>query len=245
MIRSSKLQREYGLEDVDVLLIRYLSKHPHTTPSAMSRELPVPRTTVHFRLRKLAERRLCEVKKMQNLSTWSLTHSGVGLLVKSKEELAEMTLAEGADVFDETLLTLASQPHPCRVYMFEPSEQTRLFVQSTDEKSYASVSDLIKKHDIIVEALIGERTLEYASQMGKEVRSHMHGRPTIAYQLPDEILNFEQVVICFSEDVYFLNYKTLRLTHIHSVEVTNTYRTIFEFYKSFGTKVDFNSALRG
>ncbi len=244
MTRSSKLQRECGLEDVDVLLMRYLSRYPHATPSAISRELSVPRTTVHFRLNKLAERELCELKKVRNLSTWVLTALGSSLLIKSKERLVEISIGEGIDAFEETMISLAAEPHPSRVYMFEPSEQTRLFTQHTNEKIYSRVSDLIKKHDIIVEALIGERTLEYVREMGEEVRVHMHGRPTIAYEIPDNVLNFEQVIICFSEDVYFFNYKTLRLTHISSKEIANNYRLIFKFYKTFGKKVNFNEVLK-
>ncbi|MDB4992490.1 MAG: hypothetical protein JWL75_735 [Parcubacteria group bacterium] len=244
MQRSSRLYREHGLQKSDIVILRELAQQPASTPSFLGQAIHLPRTSIAFRLEKLAERQLCEKKKIRNLSTWSLTPAGIRLLAKSNTEIGTMTLVEGARSFNETLLSLASEVLPARVYVFEPSEQTRLFVKHVDENSYARVSDLIKENDIIVEALFGERSVEYARQLGEGLRRHMYGRPTIGHVLPDNILNFDQLIICFSSDVYLFNYKTLLMTHIKSKEVTQNYRTIFEFYRSFAKSINFNEAIR-
>lgn len=155
-----------------------------------------------------------------------------------------MGFAEGAETFDETLLSIASEARPSRAYVFEPSEQTRLFVRHVDESSYARVADLIKKNDIIVEALFGEHSVEHARRLGKEVRQHMYGRPIIGYVLPDSILNFDQQIICFTEDTYFFNYRTLLMTHIANREITQSYRKVFEFYRTFAKPINFNEEIK-
>lgn len=244
MERSSRLYREYGLEGSDVSILRHLAKNPASTPSSLARSLSLPRTSIAFRLQNLAQRKLCEKKKERNLSLWSLTSVGVRLLAKSKTQTSTMSFAEGAETFDETLLSLASEAYPSRVYIFEPSEQTRLFVKHVDESSYARVADLVKKNDIIVEALFGERSVEYARQLGAEVRQHMYGRPIVGHVLSDHILAFDQWIICFSEDIYFFNYRTLLMTHIANKEITQSYRKIFEFYRTFAKPINFNEEIR-
>lgn len=243
MKHSTKLEREYSLERVDMHILRYLREHPLTTPSTLSRNLEVSRTSIHFRLSKLEKRGWCEKKKVRNLSKWSLTKNCIEIFLQKKAKVSKMSFAKGIKGFEEAYISLAGEAHQNRIYIFEPSEQTKLFIKKVNEAAYAQVSNLIRKNDIIVEVLFGERSVEHIHTMNQVVRKHMYGRPIIAYRLPDTILNFDQVIICFKRDVYFFNYSTLMMTHIHSEEVTANYRMIFEFYRSLAKKIDLNKEL--
>lgn len=244
MNSSKDLQQNYGLDKIDTVVLRYLHKHQEQTPSQLAVALNLPRTTIAFRLQKLRERDFSEFEKIRNLTKWKLTTKGIQIFLKENKELEEVTLIKGMENIDGLIKSLADDYRLNRVYLFEPSVQTKYFVEKVNQEEFFQTNNLIKSHDIIVEAIIGEKTIEYAKFLNKEARKSMFGRPTIAYQLPDDVLNFKNIILCFDVDTYLIDYKGEKVVHIHNKEVTESYRSIFEHYKLHSKRVDLNSAVQ-
>lgn len=237
---SNAYYKQNLLDTTDVEILKYLFKKADTTPSTISLAINKPRTTVSYRLKKLESRGFCIHKKAKNLSVWSLTKPGSEIILKRNQTSDEINITNGIENIEESVLNLAKEYHTHRIYMFEPSEQTKFFVEKSNEYKFQETNKLIKKHDLIVEVIIGEKTLSFANRLSSESRKSMFGRATIAYQLPDTILNLDQVIICFMEDTYFIDYNSEKIIHIENKEITQSFRRVFEHYKLSGKRIDFN-----
>ena len=138
------MQRNYGLDKIDVVVLRYLHKHREQTPSQLAVALNLPRTTIAFRLQKLQQRGFSEFEKIRNLTKWKLTSRGTQMFLKENRELEEVALTKGIENIDRLIKSLADDYRLNRVYLFEPSVQTKYFVEKVSQEEFSKTNQLMK-----------------------------------------------------------------------------------------------------
>jgi DNA-binding Lrp family transcriptional regulator len=238
---SQKDQKSYDLDTADTQILEALSKGGMRTASQLAALLPIPRTTIAFRLNKLAERGFCSRLKKKNLSFWFINQEA--FLNKASEHGEQISQYQGIAELHEVMNMLAKRPIRERVYVFEPGKQTEWFIKHIDENLYDEVSKNIKKNDIIVEALFSKRIGDLVPQISERSRGEMFGRATIGYAMDDTVLNLDRMILIVNDEVYLFDWEKITLTVVRNADVAETYRNFFEFYKSFGKKINFNELL--
>ncbi len=233
-------QKKYGLTQIDYKLLETLEKKGMLTSSQIALLVPVSRTTISFRLNKLCERGFCAKFKKKNLAFWILNNEIFTHNINGETS----THYRGVYELHRVMNMLATCSIQGRVYIFEPRQQTEWFIKNIHKDLYAEVCKNIQKNSIIVEALVSADIKNLLPRLDLKTRGAMFGRMTIAYELEDTILNLDRNIIIINDDVYLFDWKTITLTVVKSNIVANTYRTFFEFYKSFGKKTDFNAMLK-
>src|SRR3989344_6850302 len=234
-------RKVYDLSHIDTQLLETLSGVGMLTASKLATLLPVPRTTISFRLHKLRKRGFCSRIKKKNLALWLLNEEVFTEPASLHEETARY---RGVYELHRVLNNLAGRPIYGRVCVFEPRQQTEWFIRNVHKDLYEEINKNIQKNSIIVEALFGTGVRNLLPGLDTTTRDAMFGRMTIAYELDDAILNLKHEIIIVNDGVYFLDWEAISLTVIGSAVVANTYRTFFEFYKSLGKKIDLNAALK-
>lgn len=233
-------RKKYNLTQNDSKLLETLAKKGMLTSSQLALLVPIPRTTISFRLHKLRERGFCTILKKKNLVFWILSKE----VFTDNNNEGISTRYRGIYELHRIMNILATRPIQGRVHIFEPRQQTEWFIKNIHKDLYVEVNKNIKKNGIIVEALVSPGIKNLLPKLDSKTRGVMFGRMTIAYEVEDTILNLGENIIIINDEVYLFDWKTITLTVVKSRAVAGTYRTFFEFYKSFGKKTNFNALLK-
>ena len=104
--------------------------------------------------------------------------------------------------------------------------------------------DEVRRRKIIIEGVVAESVLDLFKKMNEgQLLSHLD-RMTIAYVLPDELINFPLDIFIFRDRVLLVDYESERLVRIDDGALAQVFKSLFYIAKQYGKKVDLNKYIR-
>lgn len=266
MERIEKTLGQFGLTAKEIKVFIALLKMGHVTVSALSRAVGLPRTTLYLLLESLEKREFIHKIRVHNHNEWEAidpkalyrrTRDNTDDLKDSLPELEKIygssvgqskpseiiyyRSREGIKKAYEAIFKLNASE---RAYIIEGSRSTEAKVKVLRKGYILEWQNAFKKRGIILEAIIGERSLKVLDTVDKEVLQSHIGRMVIASILPDVLMNFDADIISFKDTVVIIIVSKDIAVFIHNHEIAEAFKSLFLIAEQVGKKIDLNTYVK-
>lgn len=241
-------------------ILAFLAGIPHSKVTDIALETKMPRTTVHFLLKKLSKRGLVEriavnghyewkflsktefSKKLRKLLSGfesktdilgGIEGQGVGVEVYSgKERIKEIY---------KNILKVGSNE---RVYIIQGNKSAKRALEKIEKEYFFDFHKAFKKKDVIMEGVIGESTLDLFKKLTiKELESHAD-RLIITHIVPDQFVNFDIDIIIYGNYVFITNLEEENTIFIKNISITQALKSLLAFMQANSRKIDLNAYIK-
>ncbi len=248
---GKKEQLLFGLSEREVVILNTLEKGTSSV-SELARDIPIPRTTIHFLLGKLLERGFVETTNKLWTKTDTAEHS-----LKLKNILEGKNYPNIFHSDSNTKLKIYSGIHEIKKSyqkMLAVGKSNRVYaIQGTHSAEEAGtlpseffydIHQKMKDKEVIMECIEGRSVLTILKKMKKdELVSHLN-RIVIMYLVPDEHLRFNLDIIIFEDQVLFINISEKEVIHMVNETIASSFRILFQMIASGAEKIDSNAYIR-
>ena len=131
-----------------------------------------------------------------------------------------------------------------RIYFIEPYYQTEKFISSIEQNTISKIAELFKKRKNISIGISSVKNIKLLENYGKKTLQNMLGRMTIVYTIPDEYLNFKDMILVYKDFVYIFNFDKKSVAEIKSSSFAESLKSIISALQNFGKKIDLNEQIR-
>ena len=244
-MKYTKKLRELGISEKDFSILRALDTGGESKISPLTEVLSLPRTTISFRLKKMKQRDLVKQVVVGGHYEWTITAHAkellVGVVSKDEFHAAHYKTAESIQNIFKQILSDKSDE---RIYFIEPYVQTKSFISKTKTGDIVDLTKLFRRHRNISEGVSSSKNIELIKNYDKKVMESMVGRMAIVYVVPDEYLDFEDMILVYKDTVYNVNFDKNLVIEIQNRSFARSMRSIVLALRSFGKKIDLNQYVR-
>lgn len=244
-MKYTKRIRNAGISKKDFLILSILDHSKQSKVSPLSEKICMPRTSLAFRLKKMLQRNLVEKIKVNNHFEWQLTNTTKEFLLKeSMEDEFKASYYKTLGSIERIFKQILSDKSEERIYFIEPYIQTKKFASITSNEIMIDLATLFQRYKNISEGVSSNKNIKLLKTYDKKVLKSMLGRMAIVYTIPDEQLQFEDMIIVYKETVYTFNFDKNIAIEIKNIAFAYSMKSIILALRSFGKKIDMNEEIR-
>lgn len=214
--------------------------------SKIAFQAELPHSTTSFILKKLEKRKLATRIKSNNHFRWKY-RKNLEIFERiddgAKKDTFLNVTSGMANIIHEfmRILELSSGE---RLYSIQGSAISKIILKKIDSKFLHFFHQAVKKKKIIIEGVMAQSILNLFGKMTSvQIESHLN-RLTIAYVLPDELIQFPLDIFIFRDSVLLADYEAERLLHVEDSSLVLAFKSLFNIAKEYGRKVDLNKYLK-
>jgi len=203
-------------------------------------------TTAGFVLRKLEKRKLAKRVKYDNHFRW-IYRSAVEVVDDSSSDpfnnVFSNTISGMANITKELTKILELSPAE-RLYSIQGAGISKTILKKIDTQFLDHFHHEVKRRKIIIESVVAESVFNLFEKMNQyQLSSHLD-RMTVAYILPDELINFPLDILMFRDCMLLVDYEKERLVRIQDDGLSQTFKSLFRIAEEYGRKIDLNQHIR-
>lgn len=230
-----------GLTKREGVILSYLSRVEKERVSTIARVVDLPRTTVHFLLKKLESRTLVVRRRIGKHYEWAL-----GSPVTPFGELTKnfVHVVQGVENFKEIYHSFASLGNGERLFVFQGTLSAERALAHLSNEFFSSIHTSLKKRRIIIEGVTGESTLALFKKLPTELLESHWGRATIIYTLPDEYTSFDADIFSVRDRLYIFNFEQELAVIIENPAITEAVYSLIALATLTGKRVDLNGYIK-
>lgn len=246
------------LQPEEIKIIRALSGEKSLTPTALSRQTGVKRTTVNFLLNKLANRGIIKKTKIAGHFEWRLTNeNNLAEKINSLYGFFNLTLSRalinlpdiGVEVFKSQAAILDAYHQSLkinknsRVYAIQGNKS----IKAQKSLSYGYLNDIqnsFKQKRIIIEGIVGEKSLQYFDNLPLSLLQTYKNRLVVTYLLQDELIDFDMDILILDKEVILINFEKKIVVKIRNDSIRTVIKALYETMKFSARKIDLNYYLK-
>jgi len=206
----------------------------------------LPHTTTSFILRKLEKRKLAKRVRLNNHFRW-MYRKNIEMFERatpgSTGPAFVNTLSGMTNIMKELTKVLELSPTE-RLYSIQGAGISKMILKKMDIKFVYSIHREIKRRKIIIEGVVAESVFNLFEKMhAGQLMSHLD-RMTVAYIIPDELINFPLDIFMFRDCVLMVDYEAERLVRIEDSALSQAFKSLFYIAEQYGRKIDLNQHIR-
>ena len=246
--------KAFGLSAKEWDILTLLKTGRSFKVATMSQNIMLPRTTVHFLLKKMRARKLVKAIKVVNHYEWVLEQPEIITkkidalrhffypIEKEKIETVNLKifLSKGLPAIKsayDKILTLSKTE---RVYFIQGLKSAESALKKIDGGYFFDFHKKLKERKIILEGISGEGLLKLFRGLSRqELKSHA-GRLLVCRLIPDEYVNFEADILIIRETMYIINTQTEEVIAIRNKTISDAFKNLFNFFEDRAEKIDLN-----
>jgi sugar-specific transcriptional regulator TrmB len=253
-----------GLKAKEVAILRALTGH-ELSIAELSEHSKIARMTLYPLLTRLRARGFIDYRRSGKRRLWGLVPNAQlrARFESAQSELAPHTERQGHTVrlsseygselvfhrgvrriLDVVAELIRQEPNGVLKGIQSTSSGYRGLEKSGDAAA-SKINALIKKHKIIVEAVLDESFLHAAQKRtSSRWKKSYIGRMANTSIVPDEYLNFNADLFLFSKRALLINWHDEVAIDITNTEILKMLERLFDFMHASGEKVDTNALVR-
>ena len=113
------------------------------------------------------------------------------------------------------------------------------------EKLYLSnIQNKFRQYKIIIEGVIGEKSLSYFQDLSPELLKIYENRLVIGYVAPDSLVDFDLDILIFKKMVVMINFEKKLVLTIKNEEIYSVIFNLFDALKMVSRKIDLNDYIK-
>lgn len=230
-----------GLTKREGVILSYLSRVEKERVSTIARVVDLPRTTVHFLLKKLESRTLVVRRRIGKHYEWAL-----GSPVTPFGELSKnfVRVVQGVKNFKEIYRSFASLGNGERLFVFQGTLSAERALTHLSNDFFSSIHTALKKRRIIIEGVTGESTLALFQKLPTELLESHWGRATIVYTIPDEYARIDADIFSVKNRLYIFNFEQEFALIVENPAITEAVYSLIMLATHTGTRVDLNGYIK-
>ncbi|MFH0852354.1 MAG: helix-turn-helix domain-containing protein [bacterium] len=260
MFNQKQAIKFLGISAAEQKILNILEQNGHCLVSGIARKTKIPRTTVHFLLKKLARRGLTSPIKIVNHKEWQMAGreeilGDIKNLLVGFEKPGETLGRVETETLGVEIFRGKNKLQECYEKMFEAGKGNRVFIiqgngsaevvmKKLDKEFIYDFHKEFKKRDIIMEGVIGERVLELLKDLNLEELNSHYGRLIVAYAAPDEYLNFNFDVALFKNIAILVNIVEEYAMVIRNGSLVGMLKNFLKILIGNSRKVDLNAHIK-
>lgn len=233
--------------------------------SALGRKTGIPRTTLYSALEKFLIKGIAQKVRVGNHTEWGavppeelyrVAKNNLQDLKESLPELeklygfvsdevkpAEILIYKSKEGLRKAYQNILNLRRFDRVYTIEGNKSVNAKLKNLDS-FVIDWQEAFKKRGIILEGIIGEKSLELIKQAPKKVLQSHIDRKVITTILPSEIMDFDADIIMFKNTAVITVTERNLSFIIHNREIADTLKHLFLALQGIGRRVDMNAYLK-
>lgn len=240
-MRFTNEHARLGLDALDIRILNALHAHGELLSYQLAKELPDPRTTVDHRLRRLHSRKWVKKNRYGKRWKWELAPSARAFFSKPTHGALQTALYADVDALLDAVESNVSSGNKARLFFLEPSAAGVSLVAKQD-KRYGELQRVIRETGRIAEGVTGEALLH---SLGQEKRGAMQGRLFELYTVPDQLLDFKEIIWVVDDTVYLIDPEKQLYQSIRSVSFAHSMHTLIRALEHYGNKINMADFTRG
>lgn len=246
------------LQPEEIKILQVLTEGETLTPTEISLQTRVKRTTVNFLLNKLLERGIIKKTKVIGHFEWQLADDNhLAEKINSLYGFFNLTLSKalinlpdiGVEIFksqkaieDAYYQSLKINKNN-RVYAIQGNKSIR--AQKSLNQTYLNdIQKQLKQKKIIIEGIVGKKSLEYFDNLPLYLLKNYENRLTVAYLINDELVDFDLDILILDKEVLLINYEKKLTVKIKNGSIRLAIKALYETMKFSSRKIDLNSYLK-
>lgn len=265
MLKEEILAKLCQLSDAERAILDTLAVKPMKVSQLVKTQF-APRSTIVDSLERLRKRGLARPVAMGKHTEWKLVNQAV--LAEKFLSLAELLQERGAfeemrsskhgkvphhsktivytgwrniiKAYEQEMMRHAGE----RVYGIQSTSSARDALAKATPKAFLGVNEAIKKHKIILEAIISPSMLELYKGNEEEWLKSLEGRAHAYRLVSDDLLNFSADIFIFSNKVLFTNWNDEELVVLRNKDIVAAQEKLFHLMFATGKQIDQNLFIR-
>jgi len=246
------------LQPEEIKIIQALNGGKSLTPTALSRQAGVKRTTVNFLLNKLLERGIIKKTKIGGHFEWRLADENhLAEKINSLYGFFNLTLSKalinlpdiGVEVFKSQAAILDAYRQSLktnknsRVYAIQGNKSVK--AQKSLSSDYLNdIQNQFKQKKIIIEGIAGESSLEYFNDLPLYLLKTYENRLTVMYLISDGLIDFDMDILILDKEVILINFEKKIVVKIKNDSIRLALKALYETMKFSAQKIDLNNYLK-
>ncbi len=244
-MRYTKRIKNLGISKKDFKILFALSKVGKSKVLTLAKQIGMQRTSVSFRLRKMSERELVKREQVAGHFEWTLGDYAKSIILREKDNNTfKVTNYYLPKNINSVITKILEDKTGERIYFIEPYYQTMKYIYSIEQDIISTIAELFKKRKNISIGVSSVKNIKLLKNYDKKTLENMLGRMTIVYTIPDEYLNFEDMVIVYKDFVYIFNFNKNSINEIRSSSFAELMKSVILALQNFGEKIDLNEHIR-
>lgn len=266
MIEIREILRGLGItkKEGEILLALYVTKR--STVAELARQSKMPRTTIYTALTSLFEKQIVIRAKVGKRELWEAVSPKQLLAMKQEHitslkaiipDLEALTTAieitekstiiqykglRGLQKVYDMILGLGKGE---RVLGFEGGcssvDKMKILPRAYSRTWQAEV----KRKGIVLEVVVSDSLLDVIKNASLEMLDATKGRASIAYTLPDDVMNFQSDILVFGHHVAIISPKQLTAVVITDYVASIAFKQLISIACVVGKKIDLNAYISG
>jgi len=233
---------------------------PHSTVTNIASETKIPRTTVHFLLKKMAKRELVERIAVNGHYEWKIFsptdisqrlrkllqnfESKTDILGGIEGQGIGVEVYNGKERIKEAYKNILKVGGNERVYVIQGNKSAKRALEKIEREYFFDFHKAFKKKRVIMEGIIGESTLEIFKKLtADELESHAD-RLIITHIIPDQFIDFYIDIIMCGNHVFFVNQEEEKVIFIKNNSIFQAFKSLFAFIRDNSQKIDLNAFIK-
>jgi len=247
------------LQSEEIKIIQTLSGEKRLTPTVISRQTGVKRTTVNFLLNKLVERGIIKKTKVIGHFEWQLADEHhLAEKINALYGFFNLSLSDalinlpdiGVEIFKSQAAIENAYRQSLkinknsRVYAIQGNKSIK--AQKSLSYSYLNnIQNQLKQKKIIIEGIVGEKSLKYFDDLPIYLLRTYENRLVVTYLIRDELIDFDMDILILDKEVILINFGKILVVKIRNDSIRQAVKALYEIMKFTARKIDLNFYLKG
>jgi hypothetical protein len=112
------------------------------------------------------------------------------------------------------------------------------------ESKWEVVNNLIKKNEIVIDAIVPEKIIDLSKKGSKQWRDSIVGRKTSVKTVPEFTMNFNSEILLGKKWGLITNWQSETQIEIHDADILEMLKMFITALRGFGKSIDVNSILK-
>lgn len=239
-------------------IIQVLGGDKSLTPTELANQTGIKRTTVNFLLNKLLGRGIIKKQKVVGHYEWRLADENyLAEKINSLYGFFNLSLSQaliklpdiGVEIFkSQTAIEDAYRQSlkinkNSRVYAIQGNKSIKA-QKSLSHKYLNSIQNQFKQKKIILEGIIGKKSLAYFDDLPLSLLKDYENRLVVAYLINDELIDFDMDILILDKEVILINFEKKLVVKIKNDSIRTVIKALYETMKFSAKKIDLNAYMR-
>lgn len=246
------------LQPEEIKILQALANEKSLTPTIISRQTGVKRTTVNFLLNKLAERGIIKKHKIIGHYEWQLADENhLAEKINALYGFFNLTLSKalinlpdiGVEIFksqsaiEDAYRQSLKINKGSRVYAIQGNKSIKA-QKSLSYKYLNEIQNQFKQKKIIIEGITGEKSLRFFDDLPLSLLKDYENRLVVVYLIEDELIDFDMDILILDKEVILINFEKKLVIKIKNDTIRTVIKALYDTMKFSARKIDLNSYLR-
>jgi len=249
-----------ALSKEETRVIDFIGSIPHSTVTNIALETKIPRTTVHFLLKKMAKRELVERIAVNGHYEWKI-FSQTALSQRLRKLLSDfesktdilggiegqgigVEMYNGKERIKEAYKNILKVGRNERVYVIQGNKSAKRALEKIEREYFFDFHKAFKRKGVIMEGIIGESALDIFKKLTvDELESHAD-RLIVTHIVPDRFIDFYIDIIMCGNYVFIVNPEEEKVIFIKNNSIVQTFKSLFAFIQDNSQKIDLNAYVK-